>query len=119
MPNAQFRGIGPKLKGGVGNKTTIHFAASDVLTNASVHIFTPIGADKPYDWKGDVESPSANGKCRVQLVCKAGDTMFFKRGRKRGLVFGSGDIIDVNVTVTNPGGGEVTPPQPNGIVEVW
>jgi hypothetical protein len=115
MPNPVFKGAPFRLKGGKDEKTkNVTLVAMDVQANARIRVFGGI-----YEWFGIVPTGGLNGrKVKVDLQCNLGETLYHSRGRYRGRPFGTDDLVDVTVTITNPGSAEEVPVEPNAVVEL-
>ena len=102
----KIQGIATVLKGkqrGINRTTSVSFVVDGVEEGAEVIIErrnTPAGKI-PYKWSGQFGDLN---KRKIELTCNVGDTFTIKRGRRRGLALGAGDVIEVDITVTNPDG---------------
>lgn len=112
-----IKGLGPKLKGKKDKTSSLAFGATNVVIGTGVKLEGTGPTGTVYKWTGTVASGDIkpNGKIKVTVNCDLGDTKLFRRGRRRGMVVGAGDIIDVTFTVTNPGEAPVTSPE---VVEI-
>lgn len=112
-----IKGLGPKLKGKKDKTSNLAFGATNVVIGTGVKLEGTGPTGTVYKWTGTVASGDIkpNGKIKVTVNCDLGDTKLFRRGRRRGMVVGAGDIIDVTFTVTNPGEAPVTSPE---VVEI-
>ena len=111
----ELRGIAVKLKGREGSETKlVSFKVEGNEPNASVSL-SGKSSKAPYteyEWSGNT---GARNDKKINLICTKGDARLRKRGRYRGLAAGAGDVIDVDITVTNPGSDPVTV---EGFVEI-
>ena len=86
-------GLGPILTRNMNSRTLVSLAGTGVRPGASVTIIERIGAQDRFEWEGTTQGPSP--RSRVLLRCR------HVRGMTR-----DDDIVDVTITITNPGGGD-------------
>ena len=114
MPQPVLRGLATVLKGKKGTNSRVSFKVDGIeqYANVSVERRDTQPGETHYLWTGVFTDPT---KKKITLTCQQGDMMTVKRGRYRGLAAGAGDVIDVDITVTNPGSDPVTV---EGFVEI-
>jgi hypothetical protein len=115
MPAVVIRGIGPTLKGKVGQISNLSFGADNVADLATV-VVTGFGSDGTlYVWSGQVKDPpdiKKPGKAKIKVECISGKALTKSKFR---VMSSASDIIDVTITVTNDG---ESPESSSEVVEV-
>jgi hypothetical protein len=119
MAAPRLKAFASALKGTETRKSKCLIATEDpshVLPDARVKVTGTDSGGIDYEWTYDLAANDIKPKgLKVTLKCVAGNPSFFVAEKR---FFGAGDVIDVNVTVTNPvsGGGESG--SVDGIVEI-
>ena len=112
MPAVVIRGVGPSLKGKVGQTSTLTFGAENIADQATVVINGFGGDGTLYVWSGQVKDPpdiKKPGKVKIKMECISGRTTTSRAAAS------ASDIIDVTITVTNTG---ESPTSSSEVVEV-